>query len=85
MKKLNLELDALVVESFDTGEQGRGGTVRGHDTRITEWCNSTYAGCSFKHCESQGDTCTDSCMDPCEITPYCAETDFCAETQAPVC
>jgi len=46
MKKLTLAMDALRVESFDTGaEEARGGTVRGHDTRITEWCYSTYVGC----------------------------------------
>jgi hypothetical protein len=45
MKKLTLEMDALRVESFETGEEARGGTVRGHDTRITEWCQSTYVGC----------------------------------------
>ncbi|HSU16409.1 hypothetical protein [Longimicrobium sp.] len=46
MKKLTLELDALSVESFDTGAEAAGeGTVRGHDTRITEWCQSTYVGC----------------------------------------
>ncbi|HSU16408.1 hypothetical protein [Longimicrobium sp.] len=80
MKKLTLGLDALQVESFDTGDAGRGGTVRGHDTQYTEWCNSTYAGCSVKHCESQIDSC-----DPCNLTPFCAETDLCAETEAPVC
>ena len=46
MKKLSLELDALSVESFDAGTGGAaGGTVRGHDTRETEWCYSTYVGC----------------------------------------
>jgi hypothetical protein len=55
MKKLMLELDALAVESFDTGaESAPGGTVRGHDTRITEWCYSTYAGCKpTAGCESR--------------------------------
>jgi hypothetical protein len=41
MRKLVLHLDALLVESFETGSlAGIHGTVRGHDTRITEWCNS---------------------------------------------
>jgi len=39
MRKLHL--DALLVESFETGGvAGPRGTVRGNDSRITEWCNS---------------------------------------------
>ncbi|HEX8692218.1 MAG TPA: hypothetical protein VF746_07360 [Longimicrobium sp.] len=41
MRKLTLSLDALHVDSFDTGTvPGPGGTVRGHDSRITEFCNT---------------------------------------------
>lgn len=41
MKKLSLDLDHLAVESFATGtEETVRGTVRGNDTRITEFCHS---------------------------------------------
>ena len=41
MKKLMLDLDTLAVDSFATGEADLArGTVRGNDTRITEFCNS---------------------------------------------
>jgi hypothetical protein len=45
-----LQLDALLVESFETGTLAEArGTVRGHDTRITEWCNSRSCphGCTI--------------------------------------
>ncbi len=46
MRKLNLQLDTLRVDSFDTGSaEDRRGTVRGHDTRITEWCATPYSPC----------------------------------------
>lgn len=32
MKKLELELDGLKVETFETGEAAGGGTVRGYDS-----------------------------------------------------
>lgn len=50
MRKLVLHLDALRVESFATGSLSAArGTVRGHDTRITEWCNSRSCpnGCTI--------------------------------------
>lgn len=50
MRKLALHVDALLVESFETGAlAGIHGTVRGHDTRITEWCNSRSCpnGCTL--------------------------------------
>jgi hypothetical protein len=41
MKKLMLDLDMLAVDSFATGDAADGrGTVRGHDTRFTEFCNT---------------------------------------------
>jgi len=50
MKKLMLELDALVVDSFTTGDAADGrGTVRGHDTRFTEFCN-TKQTCQYTVC-----------------------------------
>ena len=52
MKKLTLELDTLTVDSFVAGDSADGrGTVRGHDTRYTEFCGTrtcgypTYCGC----------------------------------------
>lgn len=41
MRKLSLQLDALHVETFDTGAvAGMHGTVHANDSRITEFCNS---------------------------------------------
>lgn len=51
MRKLTLHPDALLVESFETGSlAGTHGTVRGHDSRITEWCNSRSCphGCTLE-------------------------------------
>jgi hypothetical protein len=50
MKKLMLDLDALSVDSFTTGDgAGERGTVRGHDTRFTEFCNTRSCGV-YTHC-----------------------------------
>lgn len=41
MRKLALDVDLLAVESFATGDESPGrGTVRGNDTRITEFCHT---------------------------------------------
>jgi hypothetical protein len=46
MRKLTLQLDALRVDSFDTGSpHDRAGTVRGHDTGVTEFCATPYSPC----------------------------------------
>ncbi|HEX8246251.1 MAG TPA: hypothetical protein VF541_22290 [Longimicrobium sp.] len=46
MRKLNLQLDHLHVDSFETGTAAdRQGTVRGHDTAVTEFCNTPYKPC----------------------------------------
>ena len=46
MRKLMLQLDALHVDSFDTGSpDDRRGTVRGHDTGVTEFCATPYSPC----------------------------------------
>lgn len=65
MKKLTLRLDALKVESFGT-DRGAGsrGTVRGHDTRETEWCSW------YDPCET-----LDTCANPCDLTPLCPDTE----------
>ncbi|HSU16412.1 hypothetical protein [Longimicrobium sp.] len=40
MRKLTLQLEDLTVDSFTAGEaEDRRGTVRGHDTRVTEFCS----------------------------------------------
>lgn len=50
MKKLSMDVEALAVESFATGENAAGrGTVRGHDTRYTEFCNTRSCGV-YTHC-----------------------------------
>jgi hypothetical protein len=50
MKKLMLDVETLAVDSFATGDAGGGrGTVRGHDTRITEFCN-TKQTCQYTVC-----------------------------------
>ena len=39
MRKLTLQIEDLAVDSFTAGEaEDRRGTVRGHDTRVTEFC-----------------------------------------------
>jgi hypothetical protein len=50
MKKLSLEIEALAVDTFTTGDAGAGrGTVRGHDTRYTEFCNTRSCG-AYTYC-----------------------------------
>jgi hypothetical protein len=49
MKKLMLDPDVLAVDSFTTGDAADGrGTVRGHDTRFTEFCNTR--SCAYTRC-----------------------------------
>ena len=62
MRKLKLDIDNLDVDSFDTGEHGRSGTVRGHDTVETEWCTG-YPDCgvSRRGCQTPHNTCYGSC------------------------
>jgi hypothetical protein len=51
MKKLLLDLDALRVDSFATGDGAAArGTVRGHDTRYTEFCNTRSCGAYTQCC-----------------------------------
>ena len=46
MRKLALHLDALLVDSFETGSpRDLHGTVRGHDTGVTEFCATPYSPC----------------------------------------
>jgi len=62
MRKLTLQLDHLRVDSFDTGEIGGRGTVRGNDTAVTEFCTG-YPDCgvSKPRCHTPKDTCYQSC------------------------
>ncbi len=61
MRKLTLQIDALTVDSFDTSEAKGRGTVRGHDTIVTEWCTG-YPDCISKpQCHTPNDTCYGSC------------------------
>lgn len=67
MKKLTLELETLVVDSFATGDAADGrGTVRGHDTRFTEFCNTK------KTC---GNTCAPLCAVEEDAAPQPAKPD----------
>ena len=82
MGKLTLQIDELEVESFDTGDEGRGGTVRGNDTVETEWCTGYgYLTCnvSKRGCQTPNYTCYGSCG----CTEGCSQQN--CETQAPYC
>jgi hypothetical protein len=74
MGKLTLRIDELNVESFETGdERRRSGTVRGHDSGVTEWCTG-YPQCLSKQCQTPDNTCHASCgcSGDCDtIEPYC--------------
>jgi hypothetical protein len=53
MEKLKLELDALAVESFDTGRaDAGGGTVRGHEAVRTPLCSAIDA-CPTRLCDTR--------------------------------
>jgi hypothetical protein len=67
MRKVKLEIDALAVESFDTGRDAakREGTVHAHVATDPTCQNQT---CRF------AETCYDSCDGVCG-TYYCAPTD----------
>jgi hypothetical protein len=76
MRKLTLDIEKLEVDSFDTGEEGRNGTVRGHDTVETEWCTG-YPYCLSRKCATPHDTCygscgcTEGCTADCDSAPNC--------------
>jgi hypothetical protein len=78
MRKLSLKLDDLQVDSFQTGNAGRKGTVAGFDTIETEWCTGFgHPGChiSKPQCQTPNNTCygTCGCSDGCPgDTPNCA-------------
>lgn len=63
MKKLTLDLDALVVESFATGNAGHGaGTVRGHTGALCVEQTNEYETCG-----AGGDSAASACG-PCPAT-----------------
>lgn len=85
MKKMTLNLDALVVDSFTTGRGEGTGTVKGHDS--TTDCGQTDSG--FAYCADGGsgygctytcntiephDTCQDTCSHTCD-GPTCGYLD----------
>ncbi|HEU0300127.1 MAG TPA: hypothetical protein VFR37_11745 [Longimicrobium sp.] len=81
MRKLTLKLENLDVESFDTGGEGRNGTVQGHDTIETEWCTGYgHPGCnvSKRGCQTPNYTCYGTCG----CSEGCSQQ---CETQAPYC
>lgn len=64
MRKLRLDLDALVVESFEPAQrQGARGTVRGHASLYWEDCyeSETCAGAGYP-CNPSDQSCAGSCF-----------------------
>lgn len=67
--KMKLELEALVVESFETGDaHGARGTVHGHAVWYTRHCNTDGATCDAAatcdgaySCNVNDNTCMESC------------------------
>ncbi|HSU15850.1 hypothetical protein [Longimicrobium sp.] len=76
MKKLALELDTLLVESFDTTPAGRvvmGGTVRAHDSRaypVDENTNSGDGTCWEAGCNNNTAGGENTCDTGCGGTQY---------------
>jgi len=74
MRKLSLKVDDLQVDSFQTGNEGRKGTVAGFDTIETEWCTGYgHPGCDISHkpqCQTPNYTCygTCGCSNGCDDT-----------------
>lgn len=83
MKKLALDLDQLVVESFATDPAARpAGTVRGHGVSETPTeCLTDCGSCSIcPACISEGGTCdygtvcANTCQETCGCPTYFDET-----------
>lgn len=73
MKKLALDLEALVVESFHPAarwDEARG-TVHPRESGDTE-CETEYASCYQSVCVTCGDSCHGSCMGPSCDFPTCS-------------
>jgi hypothetical protein len=73
MKKLALDLEALVVESFHTAplHATADGTVHAHESGDTE-CETEWASCYQSVCVTCGDSCHGSCMGPSCDVPTCS-------------
>lgn len=77
MKKLNLKLDDLRVESFATAAAAvRPGTVLGHQPPVTYWtcpavgcpAETEYCPVESAQCPSHYDTCLDTCWEGCHLS-----------------
>lgn len=81
MKKLRLDAEALVVESFEpaAGAEGVRGTVRAHDTRNMQECTGYGFTCTTSAAPGElcpcimlsNETCNSAEMCGCDPTPYC--------------
>jgi hypothetical protein len=84
MKKLRLEIDSLVVESFDVPDASAGrGTVRGRESAPDEVCGPSreggVGGCPRSYeqtCWWTGDPQLD-CYDPTEVAYDCTDYTLC--------
>ena len=65
MRKLKMDLDALLVESFDTArEPAERGTVQGHFSLRCDTVNATCDGgntCGYPTCNFAQNSCAESC------------------------
>ncbi len=79
MKKLKLNVDELVVVSFEATDAAGGGrgTVHGHAKATQETCGCT-AG--WDTCDTQYDTCGDSCGWAGSCYAHSCGWDLCTET-----
>jgi hypothetical protein len=77
MKKLKLDMDALVVESFEAGEaRERTGTVRGHGP-LSQGCPVPFTVKNDSEIEgSCGLECTGTCEYTCYVGGCLRETDI---------
>lgn len=86
MKKVKLDLDAILVDSFEVTETPRGrGTVRGHVCCVCGCdpccctCCATCGNTCLASCNGSCQTCEDSCWGTCfEVTCVGRSCDFCA-------
>lgn len=82
MKKLNLKLDDLAVESFDTTPAARPdrGTVQGNDVSDTT-CYDRHCTCETNGFECETNyNCPEPTMDTCNATCGASCTFFCSHT-----
>lgn len=76
MRKVQLQLESLVVESFHTTDPAQAqGTVVAHATTPRDSCgNSCQASCIQTACTCPGiDTCWQSCNGTCDFNSACCE------------